>query len=209
MPLLEERRRSLERALTTTVDQDVIAALEAEAAALVERLTDADEEAAGLLPLADELAEAEQQLASEAERGRRTVAGRPIRTGRCRRRGAGRTRRPSAPRLDRSAGETQRLASRGDAIDRRIDRLTGERTRLDQILSDDRRRPPSGADAAEQAARRALTDADAALDAAVAFQRRADAEQHRWAARREASARRSTHARARAGAGAAGGPGTA
>src|SRR5262249_4465021 len=64
--LLEERRRSLERALTTTVDQDVIAALEAEAGSLVDRLTEADSEAARLLPAADELANAEARLSEEA-----------------------------------------------------------------------------------------------------------------------------------------------
>ena len=196
--LLEERRRSLERILTTTVDRDVIAALEAEGAALVERLRDADQEAAGLLPAADELTEAEQQLASEAEeaaeRWRADPSGRAGAAAEVR--GELAARRAS---LERSGGETQRLASRGDAIDRRIDRLTGERARLDQILSETDQ-AASGVDAAEQVARRALTDADAALDAAVAFQRRAETEQHRWAARRDALSQALDAARARAGA---------
>ncbi len=65
--VIAERRRSIERALNATVDQDVISSLEAEAASLTERLAGTEAEAERLLPEADELAEAERVLAGESE----------------------------------------------------------------------------------------------------------------------------------------------
>ena len=63
--LLAERHRSLHRAITATVDHDVIAALEAETASLHERLAGADDEAGVLRPLVDDLAAAEAELARD------------------------------------------------------------------------------------------------------------------------------------------------
>ena len=80
--VLEERRRGVDRALGATVDHDVIASLEAEAAGLRARLTEADEEAAALLPAADALASAEEALAgetAEVEAAWPAGGGRPVR----------------------------------------------------------------------------------------------------------------------------------
>jgi chromosome segregation protein len=196
--LLEERRRSLQRALATTVDQDVIAALEAEAAALLERLATADEEAARHLPAADELTTAEEQLAREATEveaeWRHENTGRADAAAEVR----GELSALRASR-ERSAGETRRLESRCDAVERRLARLTGEGVRLDQVLSDTESAAPR-LDEAEHDARRLLTDAEARLEAARAHQRQADGEKHRWAARRDALGQALDQARARAGA---------
>jgi chromosome segregation protein len=195
--LLEERRRSLERAMTATVDQDVIAALEAEAAALVERLTAADEEAASLLPLANELAAAEQQLAHDgreiAEEWRRDTP----RPGDLAAQARGELSALGSS-LARSRDETQRMRSRCESLERRSARLSDERDRLDRLLIDTEAAAETLA-TEEQAARAALKDCDARLEAAIARQRQADAEHHRWAAREEALTQALDQARARAG----------
>jgi chromosome segregation protein len=195
--LLEERHRSLERAMTATVDQDVIAAWEAEAAALVERLTTADEEAASLLPLADELAAAEQQLGQDADEiaeGWRRDAPRPGDLA-AQVRGELSALRSS---LARSRDETQRMRSRCESMERRIARLSDERDRLDRVRIDTGSAAETLA-AEEQSGRAAMKDCDARLEAAMARQRQADAEQHRWAAREEALTGALDQARARAG----------
>jgi chromosome segregation protein len=195
--LLEERRRSLERAMTATVDQDVISALDAEAAALVERLTTADEEAAGLLPLADELAAAEQQLAHDANEIADEWKRDTPRPGDLAAQVRGEL---SALRssLDRSGDETQRVRSRCESMERRIARLADERDRLDRVLIETESAAETLA-AEEQVARAALKDSDARLEAAMARQRQTDAEQHRWTAREEALTQALDQARARAG----------
>ncbi|MFM8863048.1 MAG: AAA family ATPase, partial [Acidimicrobiia bacterium] len=63
--LLTERRRGIERLRGASVDQDVIASLEAEAARLAGELAQVETEAATFAPLAAELARAEEVLAAE------------------------------------------------------------------------------------------------------------------------------------------------
>ncbi len=196
--LLEERRRSLGRALGSTVDQDVIAALEGEAAILIEGLVAADEEAAQLLPAADELAAAEEQLARETEEvdqeWHRQAPSRNDAAAEVR----GELSGLRASR-ERSAGETRRLDDRCDATERRLGRLRSERGRLEQILLDTQRAAP-GLARAEQYARRVLAGAESQLEATRTDQRQAEADQHRWAARRDALSQALDQARARAGA---------
>src|SRR5262249_45347509 len=76
--------------------------------------------------------------------------------------------------------------------------LSDERDRLDRVVVD----TEAAADrlaAEEQAARAAMKDSEARLEAASARQRQADVEQHRWAAREEALTQALDQARARAG----------
>jgi chromosome segregation protein len=196
--LLEERQRSVQRALTATTDRDVIAALEAEAEALTEGLVGADEEATGLLPLADDLAEAEAALAQETEavdeawrrdEPRVTDPGAEVR-------GELVALRAS---LEQSAGEAHRLESRLESIQRRVARLTAERDRLRGVVADTEAARGRLADD-ERSANAKANQAEAELAAATDAQRQADAAQHRWSAREEALTQALDEARARAGA---------
>src|SRR5262249_60152915 len=63
--VLAERRRNLERERTATVDQAVIATLEAEAARLTDELGQVEAEAMALAPEVDALAAAETELLEE------------------------------------------------------------------------------------------------------------------------------------------------
>lgn len=196
--LLEERLRSVQRALTATVDHDVIATLEAEAAALTERLTGADEEATRLLPIADELVEAEEMLAREAA----TVddewnAAVPLGSD-----PAAEVRGELAAlrsALERSGGEAHRLESRLETIEHRVARIGAERERLHGVVVETEAADRGLADGGRVAVE-AQSGAGRRLDTAIADQREADAEHHRWAAREEALAQALDQARARAGA---------
>jgi chromosome segregation protein len=66
--VLAERRRGVDRARGASVDQGVVASLEAEAARLAGELAEVEQEAAGFEPEAQALAVAEQELAGERER---------------------------------------------------------------------------------------------------------------------------------------------
>jgi chromosome segregation protein len=199
--LLEERHRSLERAMAATVDQDVIAGLEVEAAALTERLTATDEEATGLLPAADELAEAERRLARDADEAEEIAeqgqVDAPARINVAAEvRGELSALRTS---LERSETEIRRLESRRHSTERRVARLTAERERLRQVvLSTESGR--GGLVVAQQSAASLLSDAEARFEAATDQQRLADAEHHRWVARAEALGQALDQARARSGA---------
>ena len=92
--VIAERRRSLERAMAATVDESLIASLEAESAALADQLAETDAEAHGLLPQADELAAAENEMDGGGGRGRSGVGSRGKRPRRPGRRGERRARRP-------------------------------------------------------------------------------------------------------------------
>jgi chromosome segregation protein len=186
------------RELAASVDQDVIAALEAEAAALTEQLSDADEGATRLLPLADDLAEAEQRLARQAlaveEEWRQDAAsaGDPAAEIRGELAALGSS-------LDRSGEEANRLQAGLGSIERRLARLATEQERLDEVAAHSENVTP-GLVEAERTAREAETAAEAQFDAATTDQRQADAELHRWSAREEALAQALDQARARAGA---------
>ncbi|HEY3811551.1 MAG TPA: hypothetical protein VGL49_08955, partial [Acidimicrobiales bacterium] len=196
--VLEERQRSVRRALTATTDQDVIAALEAEAAALTERMVGADEEAVRLLPLADELAEAEATLAEETEAvdAQWQLDDTRVTDPAAEVRGELAALRAS---LEQSGGEARRMDSRLESIQRRVTRLAAERDRLQGVVAATEAATLRLADD-ERAAAAAAAAAEAELEAASVDQRRADAGHHRWAAREEALAQGLDEARARAGA---------
>ncbi|MHB1534401.1 MAG: AAA family ATPase, partial [Acidimicrobiales bacterium] len=68
LALLGERRRSLGRDLSASVDHDVVASLEAESASLAAQMAETAREAEGLLPAEAELAGAEADLAEVTSR---------------------------------------------------------------------------------------------------------------------------------------------
>ena len=196
--VIAERRRSIERALNATVDQDVISSLEAEAATLSERLAGTEADAQRLLPEADELAEAERVLAAETEAFETEWGSTPT--------------RPTDPAAEvrgeltalrsageRTAAELRRLDSRLASLEERVAKLTAERSRLTAVVEETGDAAPA-LTAADDSARRDETSAEAARLEAEEHRRRVDADHHRWAAREEALAQALDQARARAGA---------
>ncbi len=196
--VIAERRRSIERALNATVDQDVISSLEAEAASLTERLAGTEAEAERLLPEADELAEAERVLAGETEAFESEWGATPS--------------RPTDPAAEvrgelnalrsageRTAGELRRLDSRLGSLEERVAKLAAEKARLTAVGEEAREAAP-GLESDDAAARQTEAAAEAARLEAEEHRRRVDAEHHRWAAREEALAQALDQARAEAGA---------
>ena len=196
--LLGERRRSIEASLAASIDQDVIASLEGEAAALAESLAGTDEEALRLIPLADELSAAEAALEEEtAEVERRwggsvEVVGDPAAEVRGELGGL-------RSALERSAGELRRTDARTEAIEQRSARLGDEGDRLRAVV-DEAEAAASALEAARADAAQVEARAVAALEAKTEAWRAAEADHHRWAAREEALAQALAQARARAGA---------
>ncbi len=196
--VLAERNRSLVRALSTTIDHDVIAALEAEAAGLHEGMTAVDDEANRLIPWADELAEAESALAADARRvDEEWEHGSPAGAD------AAAAVRGELAALksssDRAGEESRRLETRMAGIERRVARLDNERGRLGQIVDDTGTRAASLVEE-ERIAAATETATETRLDAAAAERREADAEHHRWTSRADTLAQALDQARARAGA---------
>jgi chromosome segregation protein len=196
--VLTERRRAVERERTATVDQAVIATLEAEAARLANELAEADAEAERLAPQAAELAQAEIDLADA-----RTVFeidwsdGVPAPSGKAAEvRGELGALRGG---VERGEGELARTQARLAALDDKVARLDGEAERLTaEIAEAEVAEAPLVAQLGVAEAERAqaevqLADAEGAL-------READAERHAWTARAEALALALDEARARAGA---------
>ena len=196
--LLTERRRGVERARGASVDQGVIASLEAEAARLAAELADVGTEEERLAPLADELAGAEARLAAERQDFEGEWAtGVPAPTGAAAEvRGELGALRAAA---ERARAEQERVRSRSDALTERITALGTEAQRLrEELMAAERAELPlvEAIDAAEQrsqAAQEALDDAERA-------HRDADGERHAWQARVEALDLALDEARSRAGA---------
>jgi chromosome segregation protein len=196
--VLGERRRSIEASLAASVDQDVIASLEGEAASLKESLAGTDAEALRLIPLADELAAAEAVLEAESAEvveqwsAPGGLSGDPAAEVRGELGGL-------RSALERSAGELRRMDARVEASGQRSARLAGEASRLRAVV-----------DEASDAAGRLETErgvaagieaaALAALEEKAQERRVAEAEHHRWSARQEALSQALAQARARAGA---------
>jgi chromosome segregation protein len=196
--LIGERKRSIERSLAATVDHDVIASLESEAATLSDALAGADSEAAGLEPQAQALAASEEALAQEsaameAQWGSgESGFGDPAAEVRGEL-GALRS------ATQRSGEEVQRVEARVDSLNRRSSRLRSEAERLRSIADQTASSRPS-LEEAERDWRRNEARAEEALGSADDQQRDSEAERHRWAARQEALAQALDQARARAGA---------
>ncbi len=196
--LIGERKRSIERSLAATVDHDIIAGLESEAASLSDALAEAESEAAGMEPQADALAASEQALAQEstaleAQWGSEGAGfGDPAAEVRGEL-GALRS------ATQRSAEEVQRVEARLDSLARRSSRLRSEADRLRSIADQTASLRPS-LEEAERDSRQAEARAEGALRSADSLQREAEADRHRWAARQEALSQALDQARARAGA---------
>ena len=196
--VLSERRRNLERERTATVDQALIATLEAEAARLTDELANVEADAVALAPDVESLAMSERALHAERdafeERWAEGVTPPSSRAAEIRGElGALRS------GVERGAGEIARVRQRLDVLELKASRLNDESTRLREEL----------ARAEEVEATLAATFAGAEADhlravegalAAEEGRRAADAERHTWVARSDALAQALDAARTRAGA---------
>ncbi len=196
--VLTERRRNIDRERGAFVDQAVIASLEAEAARLATELAEADEEAAGLAPQAEELARGERALAeARAAYEQQWSEGVPAPTGR-----AAEARGELAALragVERGEVELARARTRLASLDEKLARTAAEAERL--------RTEAAAAEAAEgplvaklQAAEQARAHAERQVGDAEAALRAADADRHAWTARAEALSLALDQARSRAGA---------
>ena len=198
--VLAERRRSIASAASALADQDVVAALEAEATRLRAELDQAETWARELEPSGEELAAAELALAGERAELEETLGdamGLVSRDGAAAdARGQLRTLRHG---LDRDRAEQRRLGPRVAAIADRAGLLERERLRLAEEVDDAGRAAASLVDGAENAAQR-LSAAESGAERAETVLRRADQDHHSWGARADALAMALDEARARAGA---------
>ncbi|HEY1633810.1 MAG TPA: chromosome segregation protein SMC [Acidimicrobiales bacterium] len=198
--VLAERRRSIASAASALADQDVVAALEAEATRLRSELEQTENSARELEPSGTELAAAELTLAGERADLEETLGdamGLVSREGAAAdARGQLRTLRHG---LDRDRAERGRLESRLAAIAHRTEGLEVERRRLGDEIASSRQAAPSLTAAAEDAATR-RSSAESGVERAEAGLRRADQDHHSWQARADALALALDEARARAGA---------
>jgi chromosome segregation protein len=208
--VLAERRRSIERDRDVSVDQDVVASLESEAARVTESLTAVEASAAELEPEAVDLERAEADLvAARQDFTREWADGAPVVTG-----AAAEVRGELAAvraGVERSEAEARRGRGRLDALEQRLARLGGEAERLDGQLAGP---TPAGGDGLPasgsvpsvpsvtdlQRAEVHRLDAELALDTAEEAARQAEADRHSWTARADALALALDQARARAGA---------
>jgi chromosome segregation protein len=209
--VLAERRRSVERDRLASMDQGVVASLEAEAARLTEDLAALETEARRLEPHVDELAQAEAALADESttfeqprgERGGRGEWGEWGDVGQAMPESAAAEVRGELVALRsgvvRARTELRRLDDQMAALTDRAARLEGEAAKLrDAIREADEAEQPLAAASDEVEARR--RSAEAGLSAAEAAWRSAEADLHRWTARADALALALDEGRARAGA---------
>ena len=201
LALITERARAVERERAAGIDRDVIASLEAEAASLAAELEAAHNEAAGLLPLEEELRLAEGALQRDAAEVEETLGAAP------------RAPQPeaAAARLAEVRAELAALRRTGaraqlSSIDTRA---AAARARLARLLAEQERARAEHEQAAaragdlEQAARAAaahLAEVEEELVRTREASHQADGARHRWAARAEALAQALDEARARAGA---------
>ncbi len=195
--VLTERRRGVERARGASVDQGVVASLEAEAARLGSELAEVEVEASRFEPMAAELAAAEAQLGAERQDFEAEWAsGVPAPTGAAAEvRGELAALRSAA---ERGRSERDRVRARADALAQKIEQLAAEAERLrgELVAAESAELPLVEAiDAAEK--RRAA--AEAAVTAAEEAHRGAQSEQHAWQARVEALALALDEARSKAG----------
>jgi chromosome segregation protein len=207
--VLAERRRGLERQRGASVDQAVIASLEADAARLDAELEAVAGERAGLAPAAEELAEAEAVLAAERaafaeewgdDTGSAEKAWAEAGTVGISRaaevRGELTAVRSSVERWEqerrRVAERIEALAAKAARLDQEAERLRGEMTSAEAS--------EESLDAAAAAAATRRTEVEAAAEEAEERRRSADAERHRWSARADALGLALDEARAKAGA---------
>jgi len=196
--LLAEQRRGVERERSASVDQGVVASLEAEASRLAAELADAEAEAAAMEPDRQRLAEAEAELARARLAYEEAWAdGVPAPSGQAAEvRGELSARQSSR---QRAQAERERVMTRRSALADKEARLGAEADRLrSEMAAAEEAEVPLVA-AIEQAESSRAT-AETTLGAAEATLRSATEERHAWVARAEALALALDEARARAGA---------
>jgi chromosome segregation protein len=197
LALLAERRRSVDRERAASVDQGVIASLEADAAQLQTDIAGLGDEADALSPAAEALARAESDLAeARAAFDHEWGDGVPAPSGR-------------ASEVRGELGTLQTVLGRADAdAERAARRVAGLRAtleRLDAEAADAAGEIEAQADegslvAAVAAAQAQREAADVAAQAAEQRRDAAQAERHTWTARADALGLALDEARARAGA---------
>ncbi|MBX3314888.1 MAG: chromosome segregation protein SMC [Actinobacteria bacterium] len=196
--VLAERRRGLERDRDVSVDEGVVANLDAESARLANDLAGVEAELVALRPEADEVSAAESDLAvarqdfqAEWADGVAAASG-----------GAAEVRGELAAvrqSVERNTTEVDRGTRRVADLDARVARLTADAERFAVELAEVRAAevPQRERVAVAVAAREA---GEVALEEAEEARRRAEADQHTWSARAEALALALDQARAAAGA---------
>jgi chromosome segregation protein len=196
--VLAERERGIERDRGASVDQAVVASLEADRARLARELADVEELAGDLAPLAEaleraeaDLARAQHDFADEWSDGVATPSGAAAEV-----RGELAAVRAA---VERSGTESRRAAERRDRIEARIARLADEASRLRAEVESAQSRTVELAERRERAEATRAAAAEA-LERAEEHRRSAEGERHSWTARAEALAQALDQARARAGA---------
>ena len=156
--VLAERRRNLERERTATVDQAVIATLEAEAARLTDELGQVDAEAVALAPEVDALAGAQAELVDERAAFETDWADGvvPPSSRAAEVRGELAALRAG---IERGGGELARMRQRLDLLEQKASRLQGEAARLRADLIE--------AEAVETGLAATFAEAEVALAAAT------------------------------------------
>ncbi|MEY2431534.1 MAG: chromosome segregation protein, partial [Acidimicrobiaceae bacterium] len=196
--VLSERRRSVERERTATVDQAVIATLEAEAARLSDELANVEADAVALAPDVESLSRAEADLAIEREafEARWAEGVTPPSSRAAEVRGELVALRSG---VERGGGEITRVRQRLEVLEQKAARLNDESTRLRSEIAEAEEAETGLANAFAAAEAAHLTAVEAAL-AAEEARRGADAERHTWVARADALAQALDEVRIRAGA---------
>lgn len=196
--VLAERQRGIERDRGASVDQAVVASLEADAARLSAELAEVEAAAGELAPEGSELerAEADLELAQQ-DFAREWADGVASPTG-----AAAEVRGELAAvraAVERSATEADRGAARSRSLAERVERLAADAARTAaEVTEAEQAEAPLATALAEATAGRARAEAE--LAEAEEARRVAEAERHGWHARAEALALALDRARARAGA---------
>lgn len=196
--LLSERRRSVERELSVSVDEGVIASLEAEQSRLRSEMDQIAVDADDLLGAADELSVAESALGSarvdfETEWGDGVIAPSGEAAGV---RGELEALRSA---IQRSGADEERLHLRRVSLGERIERLQTERSRASEEAQQLETNAASISEAVVTAATSRM-EAESALLEAESASTAAESEYSAWNARSEALAMALDEARQRAGA---------
>ena len=196
--VLTERRRGIERDRGASVDEGVVANLEAEGARLADELNEVDGLVAALQPQADEVSRAEADLAvarqdfqTEWSEGLPAVAGAAAEV-----RGELAAGRATA---DRNDTEVSRARGRLVNLEQKLVRLTEEAQRLAETSGTSLAAEGPLAEELRQAEATRIA-AEAVRERAEDVSRDAEAERHTWTARADALTLALDQARARAGA---------
>ncbi len=197
--LIAERQRAAERDRMASLDQDVVASLEADAAQVTEELAGTEVEASMLMPAVEDLVRAEAELEGESRAVEQEWTAAPGAAGAADGSAAGEVRAELAGLrggLDSCEAELRRLEGRVTALQARQARIEDE---ADRLAAEE-----AGGDDAALALQvgDALRDQDAAAQALASGESArqvAESEHHLWSARAEALALSLDETRARAG----------